>query len=414
MPDLNPKRVVDNLKELHQLTGNAFGAQRVAFTDTWRKALHFFHQKLDEIHIPYRQDRAGNIWATLEGDRPESLLIGSHLDSVPNGGWLDGCLGVVAGIEVLRYFKEKGKPPITIKLVNWCDEEGARFGRSLFGSSAFSGNLNIEELRNLKDHEGISLIDACKAFGLQLEDVPKVREEHKDCAAYLELHIEQGPVLESLGYPLGAVLGTVGIERNFIHFHGQAAHSGSTPMDRRRDAFKAAGLMAQAIYHIAERHHGLCTIGNCSTKPGIPTSVVEDCTIVLDQRHLEASVLAGMWAEAQEAAEKFAGQCHVDVAFSPLWRIDPIIFNKDLIDYCDDIIKDVAGKSYRLPSGPLHDAAEVCRAGIPTEMIFVQSLGGISHNKIEDTKEEHLEMSVKVLARLAEKTIDWILNSDLH
>ena len=198
---LNPKRAVAALKELRELTGNESGAQRVWFTDTWLRALDFFYGKLDDIDIPHRQDSAGNIWATLNGKRPESLLIGGHLDSVPNGGWLDGCWNVIAGIEVMRYFKAKGEPPITIKLVSWCDEEGARFGRSLFGSSAFSGHLNIEELRNLRDNDGISLVDALKTVGLKLEDAPRAKEEQKNCAAYLELHIEQGPVLEDLGYP---------------------------------------------------------------------------------------------------------------------------------------------------------------------------------------------------------------------
>jgi N-carbamoyl-L-amino-acid hydrolase len=307
----------------------------------------------------------------------------------------------------MRYLKTKGKPPVTVKLVNWCDEEGARFGRSLFGSSAFSGHLDIEEVRNLKDRDGIALVDALKNVGIKLEDAPKAAAERKGCLAYLELHIEQGPVLEEKGYPLGVVLGTVGCERNFITFHGQAAHSGSTPMHVRKDAFRAAGLMAQEIYRIADKYKGVCTIGSCVTKPGIVTSVVEDCTITLDQRQLDPKKLAGMWSEAQETAKKIAKQLDVDVKFGDLWRIEPILFHPELREFCGEAIKAAAGKSMRLPSGPLHDAAEVCRAGIPTQMIFVQSLQGISHNKIEDTKEEHLELSVQALANLAEKTIPW-------
>jgi N-carbamoyl-L-amino-acid hydrolase len=409
MSVLNTKRAIADLKELRSLTGDESGAHRVAFTETWLKALSFFSTKLDEVGIPHRQDVAGNTWATIEGERPEALLIGGHLDSVPNGGWLDGCWNVIAGLEVMRYFKAKGKPPVTIKLVNWADEEGARFGRSLFGSSAFSGHLDIEEVRNLKDSEGVLLVDALTKVGIKLEDAPKAKLEQKNCAAYLELHIEQGPVLEDLDYPLGVVLGTVGVERNVISFHGQRAHSGSTPMNRRRDAFKATGMMAQEIYTIADRHSGVCTIGSCITKPGIVTSVVEDCIITLDQRHLDPKKLAAMWADAQEAAKKFATECKVEVSFGGLWRIEPILFNKELVDMCDEAIKETAGKSWRLPSGPLHDAAEVCRAGIPTEMVFVQSLKGISHNKIEDTKEEHLEMSLVALHKLAEKTIPWIV-----
>jgi hydantoinase/carbamoylase family amidase len=404
---LKPERAVSEMKELRDLTSDANGNQRVAFTPTWLKALDYFEGKLDELGVPHRRDAAGNVWATLEGERPEYVAIGGHLDCVPNGGWLDGSWNVMAGLEVLRYLKAKGRPPVTVKLVNWCDEEGARFGRSLFGSSAFSGHLDIEELRNLRDRDGVALVDALKNVGLKLEDAPAAAAERKGCLAYLELHIEQGPVLEEKGYPLGVVLGTVGVERNFITFHGQAAHSGSTPMHVRKDAFRAAGLMAQEIYRIADGYKGVCTIGSCVTKPGIVTSVVEDCTITIDQRQLDAKVLAAMWAETQATAKRIAKQLDVEVKFGDLWRIEPILFHPELQDFCDEAIAAAAGKSTRLPSGPLHDAAEVCRAGVPTQMIFVQSLRGISHNKIEDTKEEHLELSVQALANLADKTIPW-------
>jgi hydantoinase/carbamoylase family amidase len=409
MSEPDPKRAVADMKALRALTSNENGNQRVAFTETWLKALDFFRGKLDELGVPHRQDPAGNIWATLEGDRPEFVAIGGHLDSVPNGGWLDGCWNVIAALEVLRYLKAKGKPPVTIKLVNWADEEGARFGRSLFGSSAFSGHLNVEDVRGLKDRDGISLPDALRKVGLALEEAPKAQAEQQGCLAYLELHIEQGPVLEQKDHPLGVVLGTVGVERNLITFHGQAAHSGSTPMNVRKDAFRAAGLFSQEIYRIAAAFKGVCTIGSCVTKPGIVTSVVEDCVITLDQRHLDAKRLAGMWADAQKTASKIARQLNVEVAFKDLWRIEPILFHPELIELCDAAIKETAGKSMRLPSGPLHDAAEVCRAGIPTQMMFIQSLRGISHNKIEDTREEHLELSVQALAKLADKTIPWAL-----
>ncbi len=407
MAELNPKRAVADMKALRAMTSNEMGNQRVAFTPTWLKALDFFRQKVAELGMPCRQDAAGNLWATLEGEQPEFVTIGGHLDSVPNGGWLDGCWNVMAGLEVVRYLKSKGKPPVSVKLVSWADEEGARFGRSLFGSSAFSGHLNIEDVRNLKDREGIALVDALKNVGIKLDDAPKAAAERTGCLAYLELHIEQGPVLEHKGYPLGVVLGTVGCERNFLTFHGLASHSGSTPMNVRKDAFRAAGLMAQEIYRIAEKFEGVCTIGSCVTKPGIVTSVVEDCTITLDQRQLDPKKLAGMWADAQETAARIAKQLNVEFKFGDLWRIEPILFHPELIEFCDAAIMQAAGKSMRLPSGPLHDAAEVCRAGIPTQMIFVQSLKGISHNRIEDTKEEHLEMSVQALANLADRTIPW-------
>jgi len=409
MSILDPKRAVAMMKALRDRTSDANGNQRVIFTPGWKTAVDFFKAELAKLSIPVRMDCAGNIWAEVAGVRPESIVIGGHLDSVPNGGWLDGCWNVIAGLEVLRSIKERGIPPVTVKLVSWCDEEGARFGRSLFGSSAFSGHLKPEEIARLVDKEGISYADAARAYGIDVFKATQATAEQKGILAYLELHIEQGPVLEALGLPLGAVLGTVGVERDLVTFKGQAAHSGSTPMNARKDAFLAAGKMAQEIYTIAERHKGVCTIGSCTTKPGIVTSVVEECVITLDQRHLDAAELAAMWHEARAAAERFAKDGNIAVSFADLWRIEPILFHPALTDLCEQAIRETVGKSHRLPSGPLHDAAEVCRAGIPTQMLFVQSLRGISHNKIEDTKESDLESSVTALAKLADKTIPWAL-----
>src|SRR3984957_18331449 len=287
-PSLNPKRTVAELKELRALTGDENGAQRVAFTPTWIAARNWLKKKLSELPVEIHTDAAGNLWTTLCGESKKSLLIGGHMDSVPNGGWLDGCLNVMAGVEILRRINSQyhAKPPITVRLVDWADEEGARFGKSLFGSSACSGNLNLEEARGLKDKNGISLPDALKEVGVDFERVKDSGKELKNATAYLELHIEQGPVLLDLNLPLGAVLGTFGVERHAVRFHGQAAHSGSTPMNRRKDAFLAAAKMSPEIYRLAAQSHGgVCTIGSCTTKPGIVTSVVEECRITLDQRH---------------------------------------------------------------------------------------------------------------------------------
>ena len=411
MDFLDPKRTVAELKELRALTGDDDGAQRVAFTKTWAKARQWMEGKMTELPVEAHKDAAGNSWFTLKGTSEKSLLIGGHIDSVPNGGWLDGCLNVIAGVEVMRRIcaEYDGKPPVTVRVVDWADEEGARFGKSLFGSSAFSGNLDLDEARGLKDRDGISLPDAVAQYGIDFENVKDAGIEAKNAAAYLELHIEQGPVLLDKNIPLGAVLGTFGVERHAIVFKGQAAHSGSTPMNRRKDAFLAAAKMAPEIYEITGRHGGVCTIGSCVTKPGIVTSVVAECRITLDQRHLDAESLAKMLAEAKAASERFAVEGGVTVEWERLWQIEPVLFHPDLIDFCNEAILETCGVSHRLPSGPLHDAAEVSRAGIPTVMLFVQSLHGISHNKIEDTREDHLELCVTALDRLARKTMDWIL-----
>jgi N-carbamoyl-L-amino-acid hydrolase len=411
---VNPKRTVAELKELRSLTADENGAQRVAFTKKWVETRAWLKRKLEGLPVETHTDAAGNLWTTLRGESERALLIGGHMDSVPNGGWLDGCLNVMAGVEVLRRISAQyhGKPPITVRLVDWADEEGARFGKSLFGSSACSGNLDMNEARGLKDKYGIGLPDALKEVGVVFERVKDSGKELKHAAAYLELHIEQGPVLLDLDLPLGAVLGTFGVERHAITLHGQAAHSGSTPMNRRKDAFLAAAKMSPEIYRIAERSNGgVCTIGSCTTKPGIVTSVVAECRITLDQRHLDAAALGCMLTEAREASERFAKEGSVSVSWERLWQIEPVLFNKDLVEMCSESIAEICGKTHRLPSGPLHDAAEVARAGVPTVMMFVQSLHGISHNKIEDTKEEHLEMCVAAFDRLAEKAMGWVLKS---
>jgi hydantoinase/carbamoylase family amidase len=405
---LDPGRTVAELRELQELTGDENGAQRVAWTDTWQRAREWLRGKLAATGAEETIDAAGNQWFTLPGDSERALLIGGHIDSVPNGGWLDGALNVMAGVEVLRRIAEEGKPPVTVRLVNWADEEGARFGRSLFGSSAAAGSMaDQDELRQRHDAEGISLPDAISRFDVDLDTALDARSELENAATYLELHIEQGPVLEALDLPLGVVLGTFGVERHQVTFRGQAAHAGSTPMDKRRDALAGAARLELEIREIANRigEGAVCTMGGVVTRPGIVTSVVETAACLLDQRHLDAVQLAEMLDNAKAASRRFAQEENLEVEWERIWNIEPILFDERLIELAEESIREVADSSHRLPSGPLHDAAEVARAGVPTVMLFVQSLRGLSHTKLEDTKEEHLELSVRALDRLAHKAI---------
>jgi N-carbamoyl-L-amino-acid hydrolase len=408
---VDTQAAIELLKELRTLTADENGAQRLAWTPMWIKARDWFQSKLRELPVEHHYDAAGNSWTTLSGTSNVTLILGSHLDSVPNGGWLDGCLGVIGAYAVLRRIAEEydGKPPITIRLVDWADEEGARFGRSLFGSSAFAGTHTIDQDRARTDAGGIRLEDALAECGVSIDSIGDAQRERKNAAAYLELHIEQGPVLESIGLPLGAVLGTKGVERHTITFHGQEAHSGSTPMAARRDALAAASKLALEIRPIAMRHpDAVCTIGSVKTFPGIVTAVVGRCEATLDQRDLDAEVLAAMYREAQDKSIQFAKEEGCTAEWSRIWNIAPEPFHPALIGLCEEAIRETAGHSHRMPSGPLHDAAEVSRAGIPTVMLFVQSLKGISHNKIENTREDHLELAITAFDRLASKTIDWI------
>ncbi len=409
---IDPKAVLADLDELRALTADENGAQRVAWSPMWLRARAWFEEKIKALPVEHHYDAAGNHWITLRGESEQALVLGSHLDSVPNGGWLDGCLGVLAGFEVLRSIVRdtNGKPPCTVRLVDWADEEGARFGRSLLGSSAFAGTHSIEADRVRTDRDGTTMEAALKHCGVDVERIGEASVEQANMAAYLELHIEQGPILERLGKPLAVVQGTKGVERHAITFRGQEAHSGSTPMEVRKDALAAAAKLALEIRPIAMKHPlAVCTMGSVKTFPGIVTSVVGRCEVTVDMRDLNADVLASMLRETRDASERFAKEEGCTVEWSRIWSIDPIPFHPELMRLCDQAIVEAAGVSEQLPSGPLHDAAEVARLGVPTVMMFVQSLNGLSHNRAEDTKREHLELAVKAFGALADKTIAWIV-----
>jgi N-carbamoyl-L-amino-acid hydrolase len=406
MSDVDPGRAVAGLRELARLTGDDDGAQRVAWTDTWTKANDWFREELAGIDgVSVESDEAGNIWATARGDSERFVIIGGHLDSVPDGGWLDGVLNVVAGLEVLRALAPEPRA-LTLKLVSWADEEGARFGRSLFGSSACAGTLEPDSVRGLTDRDGIALPDALREHGVDLDRALESGSRLENAAAYLELHIEQGPVLERLDLPLGAVLGTFGVERHAARFTGQHAHAGSTPMDVRHDAFLAAARSALAFREdAAARDDVRATTGIVRVSPGIVTAFNGVCELSLDQRSLDADVLADMLARAQQASRDIAADEGCEVAWERIWQIEPIPFDPELIDLADAVIAEVAGTSTRLPSGPLHDAAEMARV-IPTVMLFVKSLRGLSHTKEEDTPVEDLELSVRALDQLTRRTLN--------
>ena len=407
MSEVDPGRAVEGLRELARLTGTDDGAQRVAWTDTWKSANDWFRGELAGIDgVTVESDAAGNLWATAAGDSERFVVIGGHLDSVPNGGWLDGALNVVGGLEVLRAQAGESRP-LTLKLVSWADEEGARFGRSLLGSSAAAGSLEPDSVRGLTDSDGVALPDALREHGVELDRALDARAQLEGAAAYLELHIEQGPVLESIDKPLGAVLGTFGVERHAVRFTGLHAHAGSTPMGVRRDAFLAAARSALAFRDDATARDDVrATTGFVRVSPGIVTAFNGTCELSLDQRALDADVLADMLAVAQEASRRIAEEEGCEVAWERIWQIEPIPFDPELVDMADAVIGEVAGSSYRLPSGPLHDAAEMARV-IPTVMLFVKSLRGLSHTKEEDTPVEDLELSVRALDELTRRTLQW-------
>ena len=250
-------------------------------------------ESLTTLPVEVDEDEAGNLWAVLRGERDDMLVVGSHLDSVPKGGWLDGALGVMSGLELLRSLAADGTPPITVALVDWADEEGARFSRSLFGSAASVGTLDIEVLRGLTDKEGNKLPEVLAAHGVDIDNLDGARTRMADVKAYVEVHIEQGPILESMGRGICTVTGTKGIERERLIFRGQAAHAGTMPMEMRRDSFRAAARFALEIAEIGKRHDGVTTVGVAQCWPGVVTAVAGETRMTMDMRHIDARRVAG-------------------------------------------------------------------------------------------------------------------------
>ncbi len=403
-PAIDAARVIADLRELDRRTGGQGGARRMCWGKEWRVARAFLTELLAELDLEAEIDAAGNLWAQMGGDEEPALAVGSHLDSVPAGGWLDGALGVMAGLGVLRAWAAGGPPPRPIALVDWADEEGARFGRSLFGSSAFSGALDPAEVEGLHDAEGVSIVDVLAENQVDLERATNAARGQGRLAAYIELHIEQGPILEADGLRAAAVSGCAGVERHRFRFTGQASHAGTTPMDRRRDAGLAAAQTALEVERIGRQHGGVSTTGGLILRPGIATAVAGEADLLVDLRHPQAGPLAAMLGEALESAEAIAADRACELATERVWRIDPIAFDDGLVSTVRRACQEAAGSDRILASGALHDAAEVARVR-PAAMVFCPSVGGISHAAQEDTAEDDLSAAIEALGLAANRVL---------
>ena len=421
----NPKRVVDDLLELRRLTsvpvdgidqtvggepnpGPTVASGRLAWTDNWVKAREWFASTFDDIPVETNIDPAGNMWITLPGDRPERIVLGSHLDSVPNGGWLDGALGVLAGAEVIRGLHRDGtKLPVSVSVVDWADEEGARFGRSLFGSGAVSGTLEIDKVRELKDNTGARLVDVVRAHNVDLETILTAGDIRGQLVASAELHIEQGPLLEAAGIRLAALHGILGVERRLVKLQGQACHAGATPIRLRHDPTMAAARMAVAIRQMGLDLDAFTTVGVWRVHPGVPTAVNGRTEFSVDMRHIDRSVLDQLVKGLESLVATIAEEEKVGSDIEMLWSIDPITFHPDLVEFASDVVEARSGLRHVMPSGPMHDSAEMARCGVPTIMMFTPSLYGLSHTHIEDTNFADIELGVSAFDDLVRKMLPW-------
>ena len=401
-PAIDAERVIADLRELQRRTGDESGAQRLCWGEGWNHAREFLAELLGEIGLSHEVDEAGNAWAYLAGESEPALAVGSHLDSVPNGGWLDGALGVMGALGVLRAWAAAGeKPPRTIALVDWADEEGARFGRSLFGSSAAASTFDPAELANARDADGRRAPGVLAESGVDLDRVLECRSRLERISSYLELHIEQGPVLEAEGVRSAAVSGCAGVERVRFVISGQAAHAGTTPMDARHDPGLVAAAASLRVEEIARAEGGVGTVGSMTFEPGIPTAVPGEVSMLVDLRHRDAEPLARMLEAARAAIRSSAGERGCEVVEEPVWRIEPVSFDPGLVALARQACEEITGTAYELPSGALHDAASMA-PHVPTAMVFSPSIGGISHAREEDTAEPDLVAAIESFGELAD------------
>jgi N-carbamoyl-L-amino-acid hydrolase len=404
---LDPAAVVADLDELAAQSGGRFaGADRLAWSPAWLGARQWLRSKLETIGLEPSTDAAGNLWATITGEADEFLIVGSHIDAVPDGGWLDGVLGLLTALDVMRQLQRRGEsPPIGVRFVDWADEEGARFGRSLLGSSAAAGTLVADDVRALTDAGGVALADALAACEVDLDGANAAGSSLVGALGYLELHIEQGPVLLEQGRLASAVSGTFGVERHLVIFTGQAAHAGSTPMAMRQDSLAAAARSALAIRESAITHGGVATVGRMDAVPGVITAVAGRTEMQLDQRHLDAGALSAMLQDATGACRAAADEFRCTVEIRKVFGATPTVFHPVLVEIAQAAVREAGGGDGEpIPSGPLHDATEIGRV-VPTAMIFAQSDPPISHASIEDSSRAALAVAINAYGRTVEQTL---------
>ncbi len=378
----------------------AGGVTRPSFSDADLEARRWFLGRLRDAGLEARVDGAGNISARA-GEGGPAVFLGSHLDSVPNGGRFDGALGTLAALEVLRVVQERRlRPRRPLELVAFTDEEGA-FG-GFFGSYAFTGVLTAEMIRAQQDARGLRLVDAMARHGLDAMEALRARRDPAGIHAYVELHIEQGPILEGLGVPIGVVEAICGIRRLGVAFRGRADHAGTTPMDARKDALLAgADLVVRARrLGLEAAPHGRASVGVFRVEPGVANIVPERAELVLEVREQGAAALEALAGRGAALARSVAGAWGLEVAIEPLLRIDPV----PMAPAVRDAIAAAAGAlglgTHRLPAGAGHDAqvvGRVARAG----MVFIPCREGRSHSPLEHADDAACEHGANVLLNAA-------------
>lgn len=387
-------RLERRITELSRIAGRGPSVSRLGLSSDEQQARELVAGWLAARGATVRRDAAANLYARFPG-QGETILVGSHLDSVPEGGRFDGALGVLCAVEAIESLVDANvKLRRPVEVVAWADEEGARFGVGLFGSTAAFGRL-ARGVAERRDRDGISIAEALRALGEQGDPAAAVREP-KEIAAYLELHIEQGPRLETAGLPLGIVSDIVGIYHARVTIRGRADHAGATVMTARADALAAASEVVLAVEQIAgERSNAVGTVGEIAVRPGAKNVVPGECVFSLDLR--AARDHDGLVQEVLGVVTRIANARGLAVTVDDLARVPATPLDHRIRDILKRAAGSVGVDAPELVSGAGHDAQMPALSGVPTGMIFVRSTGG-SHTPRESATIDDAALGAQALA----------------
>ena len=398
-------RDLEHLKQYTATPGN--GCTRLPFTKEARDAVNYLKELMTEAGLEVTEDAAGNVIGTLKGEDPDApcVMMGSHYDSVVNGGDYDGIAGVICAIEVARILKEEGfVPKRNFVVVGFCDEEGMRFGTGYFGSGAMLGHRDVEYTKKFADTDGVTIYDAMKGYGLDPEKIGEAAWKEGSIGQFLEAHIEQGPVLDAEGTELGLV---EGIQRYMVTVHGRADHAGTTPMDMRMDAVDAATKVISKIADWArEKADGtVSTVGYINTVPGGMNIVAEKVEFTVDIRSMNNDNINDITNRIRKALDKEVAEYGGSYEMDNKLTITPVHLSSEMLDFMEEDCKERGYTYRRMPSGAGHDSLEIGQS-IPTVMIFTPSKEGRSHCPVEFTKYSEFAKASVIMKDLAKHYLE--------
>ncbi len=396
-------RLQNHLETLREFTATpGQGVTRLPFTEEARQAVEYLKQQMEEVGLAVRVDNSGAVIGRLEGEDPDApaILIGSHYDTVKSGGAYDGIAGVVSAIETARLVKESGvklKHPLEVVATN--DEEGIVYGVCFVSSKAMLGRWTLEELKTLKDSKGESIYEAIRRFGLDPDKIGDCRIDPGKVRCFIEIHIEQGPVLDATGIQLGLVDCIAGLQRYRVQMEGESNHAGSTPMHMRKDAVEAATKVVSCIPGWAREEGGgtVGTVGYFQVYPNALNTIAGKVEWVLDCRSAEKEKIDHVVAKMKEKLEEVSQETGVSYTVEQLVNILPGKMDPHLLDLLEDSCKEEGYTYQRMLSGATHDT-HLFSEEMDTVMVFIPSKNGVSHSPEESSKYEDLARAVDVVA----------------